>query len=51
LNILFDYTDETANKYKVQYIPNKFVINKAGEFVVIDPTVEELSEIIDENLQ
>ncbi len=49
-NVLFDFTDEIAAKYKVEAIPTKIVIDKNGNMLTIECPLEDLSTLIDQNL-
>jgi thiol-disulfide isomerase/thioredoxin len=49
-NVLFDFKDEIVAKYKVEGIPTKIVIDKNGNMLTIESSMEDLSTLIDQNL-
>lgn len=49
-NVLFDYTDDIVNKYKINAIPTKIIIDKNGNIISINSSHENLITLIDENL-
>jgi len=49
-NVLFDFDDAVAKKYKVQYIPHQFVIDKTGTIIAVDPQEIILDKLIEKNL-
>jgi thiol-disulfide isomerase/thioredoxin/acetone carboxylase gamma subunit len=49
-NVLFDYTDEVANKYKVQGIPKRILIDKSGNMRAIVRSTDDLAGMIYESL-
>lgn len=49
-NVLFDFKDEIVIKYKVEGIPTKIVIDKNGNMLSIESSLEDLSTLIDQNL-
>jgi Thiol-disulfide isomerase and thioredoxins len=50
-NVLYDFNNEVANKYKVQAIPKKILINKHGEIVSAESSIDNLKLLIDENIK
>ena len=50
-NVLFDYEDEVAAKYKIKGIPAKIVIDKNGSILLINSSDDNLEALIDENIK
>jgi thiol-disulfide isomerase/thioredoxin len=49
-NVLYDFKDEVVTKYKIEAIPSKIVIDKNGNILSIESSVEGISELIDKNI-
>ena len=49
-NVLFDFKDEIAVKYKIEAVPTKIVIDKNGNIISVESSIEDLSTLIDQNI-
>jgi len=49
-NVLFDSNNTVSNKYKIQRIPTKIVIDKKGSIISFGVSEKELTSLIDEQL-
>jgi len=49
-NVLYDFKDEIAAKYKIEGVPTKIVIDKNGNMLSIESSSEDLSTLIDMNI-
>ncbi len=49
-NVLFDFKDEIATKYKIEAVPTKIVIDKNGNIISVESSIEDLSTLIDQNI-
>jgi len=47
---LFDYQDDIVSEYKVNSIPAKFLIDKNGNLLFVEGSIEELAALIEENV-
>jgi thiol-disulfide isomerase/thioredoxin len=50
-NVLFDYEDDVVEKYKINGIPAKIVIDKEGNIISINSSDDNLFALIEENLK
>jgi thiol-disulfide isomerase/thioredoxin len=48
--VLFDYQDDVVDKYKVSGIPAKFLIDKNGNMLFMEGSIDELAALIEENV-
>jgi len=48
--VLFDYQDDIVSKYKVNGIPAKFLIDKNGNMLFVEGSIEKLAALIEENV-
>jgi len=48
--VLFDYQDDIVSKYKVTGIPSKFLIDKNGNMLFMEGSIDELAALIEENV-
>lgn len=49
-NVLFDFKDEIVAKYKIEGIPTKILIDKGGNIVSVDSSIEDLDALIEKNI-
>jgi len=48
--VLFDYQDDIVSKYKVTGIPAKFLIDKNGDLLFVEGSIDELAALIEEHV-
>lgn len=50
-NVLFDLDDKVSTNYKINSIPSKIIIDKSGNIISMNSSIERLIEIIDEEIR
>lgn len=49
-HVLYDFKDEVVAKYKIEGIPTKILIDKNGKIFSVVGSIDDLSEMIDQNI-
>jgi len=49
-NVLYDFKDEIVSQYKIDAIPSKIIIDKKGNILSMNCSVEDMTTLIDTNM-
>jgi len=50
INVLYDFKDEIVSQYKIDAIPSKIIIDKKGNILSMNCSVEDMTTLIDTNM-